>query len=529
MSVSSDRRRGLRRVVVLLMASVLTLGGLIGSSSATSAQVDGTTYIDPTYGYSLSWDDGVWSVSDDARGDLALESDLVQVFFQSGQFYDGDAVACRDDLVQRLPNDPTVETVEPFTDGDSLESDETTRAWSTLAVGLSGSDDEDEREVVERIECRTLVPGEAVLAITWLGSLDAASEVLEGAESLLDDLVTPSAGNASGDGLEVDRFEDPDGGFLIEWDPDAWSAFAPVDATFGLDSSVSLITFDQPGDFQSNAEECLTSSVETFLDSPGLDEARALERDDQTDEDQDGTRWVSAAFEADYGASQRFVEIRCAALPAQDRVLRAVHSGPLDAWEAEAELAAPVFASLATGEAESPAGTPESADDPAGTPGPEGTREPTPDLELDEPITFEAASGEWQVTYDAAVYQPLDSGLYQTVDLALSGSGLVVTFSSIDTGDDPEVILEDLVAVEIGDTDEVTVIDQIPTGTSDGLVGVAYVTGDQDGTATARAFVVIPVGGETLVIVRVFGTTAAFENAQTDLETLIGGFSALEE
>ena len=508
------------RVLTLVVVLSLALGASTQWHGPAAAQVEGTTYSNPTYGYSLSWDEPMWSVLDDASGDLALESDLVQIFLQSGQFYDGDAVACRDDLVRRLPNDASVESAEPFRDGEGLESDAPERAWSTLSVELAATDDDDARSIIERIECQTLVEGEAVLAITWLAPLDQAEGAIADAESLLEALIAPNFGGDSVEGLGVDRYDDPAYGFTVGWDPDAWSAFVPVDTTLGLDSGVSLIAFDLPTGFDGDASACLTASVETLRESPGVDEIRALERDGEEVSGTDDAGWVHAAFEGDYGSSQRFVEIRCVALPDEGAVLRAVHSGPLPAWDDEAELAAPVFASLMLPGAGRMPGTERT---PAATPGLGGAARTTPAATLADPVSFAPDGESWTVTYDGTVFRPLDAGLYQTVDLALAGPELVVTFQTVATTDDPTTILADRVADEVGDVGSDQTLAEPPLGPVEGAVGAVYETSGPGGALVARGFVVVPVNDDAVVVIRVFGTPESYEAGSGELVTLVDG------
>ncbi|HEV2528651.1 MAG TPA: hypothetical protein VGT61_09400 [Thermomicrobiales bacterium] len=515
-----QRVRSLLAVTIVLC---LVVSGWAGGRISTAAQIDGSTYVDPTYGYTLSWDDAIWSVIDDAGGDIALESDLVQVFFQSGQFYDGDAVACRDDLVARLPDDASVESVEAFADGEGLESDAADRAWSTLAVELSEASVNDATSIIERIECRTLVVEEAVLAITWIAPLDDAEGAIAEAESLLSGLETPNNGGEPTAGLGEDRYDDQDYGFTIEWDPEAWSAFVPVDTTFGLDSGVSLITFDLPTDFAGDAEACLIASVETLRESPGLEELRDLQRDGQDETGEGDAGWISAAFEADYGASQRFVEIRCASLPGEAAVLRALHSGPLEAWEDEAELAAPVFASFALPSSDA---TPVAEPAPS-TPVRAGTPESDDAATSGDPVTFQPESGEWSLTYDGSLFTPLDAGLYQTVDLALSGPQTVVTFQSVETSDDPATILANRVATEIGDVDSDAALAEPPIGTVDGAIGATYEVTGQGDEAGARGVIVVPTG-TGVVIVRLFGTPESYEADYEALSTLMDGLEVTD-
>ena len=534
------------RLLVITVVSGLVGAGLLADRPAT-AQVDGDTYTNPTYRYQLQWDADIWSVPDDGTGDLTLESDQVQFYLQSGQFYSGDATACRDDLVARLPDDPTVLASEPFDGDGDVDGESEGRAFATLQVELDATDSEDARTVVERIDCRTVVAGEAVLAITWIAPVDGFDDAAALTDDLLGNLVIPSfqAPGSTPTGVAAGTYTDPDYGFGLEWDESDWFAFAPVDAIFGLNDETSLISFDLPADFGNDAATCVEGTLDDLGSSPGVVDASPIEVDGEAVAGLDDAGWSYAAVDIDYGGAEQFVEVRCAAIPGEDVTLRAVHSGPIASYEAEAERASPVFASLtlpdgsepnATGAPATPTGvepaaTP-SAAMPSDAPGTPEVAEPatTPRATPGEPATFTSEEGGWSISYDAAIWAPLDPAIYATVDLAISADASVVTIDTVTTkGAEPRDILAGIIDSEVtqpaADSSGAEQLDDPPLGATDGAVGAAYAYPDATGGDRAEAVVVIPLDGETAVVVRVYTTPAGYADGLVALGDLLNGFA----
>ena len=542
-------RSGFAATSVIAVAVLITVSGLPAlTARAAVAQTDENTYVNPTYGYQIEWDPDVWDVTGDGSGDLTLQSDLVEMYFQSGQFYAGDATACRDDLVDRLPDDDMVLSSEPF-DGDGQQTgEEDGRAFSTLQVELEESDDQDARTVVERIDCRTLVAGEAVLAITWLAPVDDAGDATESAETLLDALVILSFQGQGADvtGLDGGSYVDPDLRFSLSWDESDWTSFVPVDAIFGLNSSTSLISFSLPDDFDGDAAACVEVSLDDLGSSPGIVDVNPIERDGQDVAGLDDAGWSYAAIDANYGGAEQFVEVRCAAIPASDVTLRAIHSGPIGSYEAEADLAAPVFATLtlpnpepvpgveATPEPTEPAGPAATPAVGGGTPAPDepaATPEPGDDAAPGGSDVFASASG-WTLTYDGEVWRPLDPALYATVALALGGEESVVTFDTTATDSRAiDEILSSVVETEVvgaaGEGVEVEQIDDPPVPL-DGAAGAAYRSTTAGGAEFVLAVVVVPLSDDEVVVVRIYGSAESLSEDYDALDALLFGFTVAD-
>ena len=558
-------RSNLSNLHRLTVTSIVVLLALVSVSPAASAlgQTTGDSYTNPIYGYQLSWDSAVWTVAEDGSGDLTLESDIVMINLQSGQFYNGDATACRDDLVERLPDDDMVRSVAPFTgDGDPEQATEV-RAFETLEVELQ-PDSGETRTVAERIDCRTIVSGEAVLAITWTAPVDEYESALGQTNDLLDQLEVPSfvAPDGSVEGVAGSTFTSTDPAFTLSWDDSEWTPFVPVDAILGLNSSTSLITFDLPDDFGGDPADCVEGSLDALSESPGLVDTTPIERNGEDLAGLDDTGWSYLALDADYGRNHQFIDIRCASVGASDIVLRAVQSGPLGAFDAETDVAAPVFASLlvedvqpsertrpatpeaaTTPSAATPAGdastpvtderdaTPAATDSPNATaipvmPGatPVSPKVPTGRVSGGNGGRYRSSANDWSLTYDDQVWTVLDPALYATVDLALRNGSTVLTLDTVaSNGADPEDVLDGLLAAVESGAGNVELLDVSPRAPVDGSVSAATQVTSSSGSTVVIGFAIVPVTGDMNVVVRIYDDPNRFTGQVDTIDALLSG------
>lgn len=359
---------GLSAAVAITLALLMMLGRV--ADQPVAAQVSGNSYTNPTYGYSLTWDETVWKVDASGAGDLTLTAGAVSVTLQSGQFYRGDASACRDDLLSKLPGADNVESVRPYNGGAGVSGESDGRAFATSFVQLTG-DADIPSQVVETIDCRTLVDGEAVLAIISTAPVAQFDTAYATIQTLLGTLSIPSSALSDAvEGVSGSTYTDPRYGFQIAWDPKVWSYARPVGGILGLNDTQSVINFDVPEAFGDDLGACIGGTRQTIQSNPGLQQLADLMINGDPVRGSDRTGWSYAAYSANYGGATRFVEVLCAAIGDGAVVLRAVFSGPADAYAAEADRADPVFGSLRLSEA---AGTPG-----AGTPGVETQTAGTP-------------------------------------------------------------------------------------------------------------------------------------------------------
>jgi hypothetical protein len=164
------------------------------SSSADQEGVDGNSYVSPSFGWSITWDEDLWEVAaeqSDGENDfllLASSGGTGTINFTSANDYEGDPDTCLEDLIDIFGSQDGIEDFEPARGVDDeplVEVDD----QEVAIYDATRVDGDEETEVRFYLECRTLVEGEAVLAIIWFvqadayeSELDAVTELLEGIE-----------------------------------------------------------------------------------------------------------------------------------------------------------------------------------------------------------------------------------------------------------------------------------------------------------------------------------------------------------
>jgi hypothetical protein len=175
---------------------------LIGPTPTPAAVgVVGTSYVSPTFRYALSWDPG-WSVVDE-RSDggtdvLWLTNGVSEIGFTASSAHDGDPAACLEFLSGELAADPSRSDVQPASDteGQPVRGGDAARAY---AVFLSTRQGQDGQPVgfATYLDCRVLIPGQAVLKIVQHVPVDAFNEQAPAREALLAGLVLPPRARSS--------------------------------------------------------------------------------------------------------------------------------------------------------------------------------------------------------------------------------------------------------------------------------------------------------------------------------------------
>src|SRR5688500_14406430 len=98
-------RRLATALVAVLMLSQLSVAEGGARQAAAKAGVDGNAYENPTFGWTISWDE-TWVVEAEDETDdgdlLELTDNLSFVYFESYEGYDGDPEACIDDEQEYL-------------------------------------------------------------------------------------------------------------------------------------------------------------------------------------------------------------------------------------------------------------------------------------------------------------------------------------------------------------------------------------------------------------------------------------------
>jgi hypothetical protein len=171
---------------------------VVATPAATPAGVTGNAYESPTFGWRVSWDDEVWSVEEAwSRGGtdrLRLGTGTSAVTFSAYRAHDGDASRCIRQPIAFRPTQPgttDVREVEGPT-GDAA------RTWVVLTFVFTEEQGGRAWEIREYAECRSLVPGAAVLVIDFLAVAEEYDEHFPRVEELLSGIDLPGQAGWAG-------------------------------------------------------------------------------------------------------------------------------------------------------------------------------------------------------------------------------------------------------------------------------------------------------------------------------------------
>jgi predicted metalloprotease len=189
----------------MLGSSAVSARPLLQDDETSQTGVEGNSYTSPSFGYSITWDND-WAVSDELNEDeynkLVLTNDVASVYFE-GVADTADIETCLDTVASSLENEDGVSNVEIAEDSDGpIGGTEENRAWAIYTLSYTTEEGE-EFEFAEYIDCRAVTPGEALLVITMLVSIDDLESQIDPLASLLEGLSlegdTGSTGGDDGD------------------------------------------------------------------------------------------------------------------------------------------------------------------------------------------------------------------------------------------------------------------------------------------------------------------------------------------
>ncbi len=153
--------------------------------------VDGNSYTSPNFGYTVSWDPDIWEVEDESSEDghdqLRLGDPINTVYLSGVEGFGGDPAACLEGTSDALDDGEGVSNYRPAEDrnGNSIGAESQDRAFAQYELTLT-NDDGDRVRITNYVECRVLVPDEAVLAIVYIVATDEFEAQFPLVEDLLD-------------------------------------------------------------------------------------------------------------------------------------------------------------------------------------------------------------------------------------------------------------------------------------------------------------------------------------------------------
>jgi hypothetical protein len=338
------------------------------------AGIDGNTYTSPAYGFTIEWDEDVWSPDITAGrfpGRDTLVLDFVDisgyVYIEAYDAYDGDPDECLEGSAAEVLESANAENVAPYEDEDGkvVGGEEDDIVFAAYTLELNGD------EVAAYFDCRTLIEDEAVLAV----SMVTLEKDFEHARAELDDLLatlafdevqetvtpagdetptpddqpnaTPEEGDDGddGDGVGVDgnTYESPTYGFTLEWDEDVWevddaSSEGGVDVLV-LISDGSTVSFHASEAFGGDAEACVEAAEDEIAGRRGVEDVELLEDGDgPIFEGDEAYAYAYYGFTIERPSSRRgeyYEYVECSALNGGESVLRISQTALIDDAEDE--------------------------------------------------------------------------------------------------------------------------------------------------------------------------------------------------
>jgi hypothetical protein len=182
-----------RRLTALVIVLLLCLSAI----PALAAQIEGDTWTSPTYHFSVSWAGTDWqpqadstltAVGPERLDRLHLVNAVSSLYFEGATRYQGDISACVAQEANLLGEESGVSNIRPYRDEEGqplvASGPNAQAAAFTLTLNVSGN----ELDLVEYVECRVLIPGQAVLVITLVTPPDSFKSQMAAAQPVIDSI-----------------------------------------------------------------------------------------------------------------------------------------------------------------------------------------------------------------------------------------------------------------------------------------------------------------------------------------------------
>jgi hypothetical protein len=178
-----------------LSALVVALLLLTSAAAGILAQIEGESWTSPTYGFSVSWAGTEWqpdpegtltAVGPERLDRVHLLNGVSSLYFEGATRYQGDLPACVAEEANLLSQETGVSEIRPYRDEEGVQLVASGPNSSAAAFTLTLSIGDQEVELVDYVECRTLIPEQAVLIITLVTQPPVFDQELAAAQSVID-------------------------------------------------------------------------------------------------------------------------------------------------------------------------------------------------------------------------------------------------------------------------------------------------------------------------------------------------------
>jgi hypothetical protein len=184
-----------KRSLSALVVAVLLLAS---AAAGILAQIEGERWTSPTYGFSVSWAGTEWqpdpagtltAVGPERLDRIHLLNGVSSLYFEGATRYEGDLTACVAEEANLLAQETGVSEIRPYRDEDGVQLIADGPNSSAAAFTLTLSIGDQEVELVDYVECRTLIPDQAVLIITLVTEPPVFDQELAAAQAVIDTIV----------------------------------------------------------------------------------------------------------------------------------------------------------------------------------------------------------------------------------------------------------------------------------------------------------------------------------------------------
>jgi hypothetical protein len=156
----------------------------------------GASWQSPTWGVQLDWDADIWSVEneqiDEDYEGLQIGTEHSTVYVEAFARFDGNADDCLADAEREIAERDRVSEVVPISGRPLPDTGDAPGPARLFGVVATLPDGEAYRGV-EFVECRTIVPGLAVLELTWQTTVGRVNDELPLVSALLSSIQVPQA------------------------------------------------------------------------------------------------------------------------------------------------------------------------------------------------------------------------------------------------------------------------------------------------------------------------------------------------
>lgn len=162
-----------------------------GDDTPSGTGVQGNGYTSPDFGYRLTWDEQVWTVEDelvlDGYNGLQLGTEISIFYLEGYEGFGGDPEECLSDAVNEIALRENVAGLESVNRPLPVEDS----ANAALFLYTLTFEDGGAVDVLEYVECRSLIEDRAVLEITFQTAEQAYDAELRAYRDLLAALMLP--------------------------------------------------------------------------------------------------------------------------------------------------------------------------------------------------------------------------------------------------------------------------------------------------------------------------------------------------